>query len=449
MSRLSREKKREQEHQAAPAAPAVDVHVPWAEAGACRATVGGVPVVAAPGEELHHAVLRQLHRIALAAGRPVLATVHDERIGYVVPLQVHPDGSSRYTGEPVRTGPAPAERTGPAPAEPAGDAGPAASGRPRAPHPSGPAAPHPAHESGADRDTHVFRTPAQRTESTPTFRMGAAGRSQPPGEGPRAVPPRPAPETQPAGDAVPTFPLRAVPEPQPLGEAVPTFPLRAVPGTAVPGSAVTAPTGAFGPPPVMGGKPHPETPAPPRSDTDPRPTPPRGFDAVAEAILGDAPADEEPSGPALLAEPIARIGEAVRAGRIDAAAALAEQTAGEASATLPPDHPELLGLLELTAYIAYLAADPVRSFRLSLDVVRVHRRLGDAEAAYGNVQSAATSWRAVREPSLGLEMGRELIGLWTELVGEGGPAAEDMEELESARARMGRLTDRAKRTAGN
>ena len=68
-------------------------------------------------------------------------------------------------------------------------------------------------------------------------------------------------------------------------------------------------------------------------------------------------------------------------------------------------------------------------------------------AAYGNVQSAASAWRAVRDPQQGLDLGRELIGLWTELTAEDGPAAEDIEQLESARARMGRLTERARKSA--
>ncbi|MBX9365736.1 tetratricopeptide repeat protein, partial [Streptomyces sp. WAC04114] len=177
------------------------------------------------------------------------------------------------------------------------------------------------------------------------------------------------------------------------------------------------------------------------------PTPPRGFDAVAEAVLGDEPltAPGDPAAPALLAEPVARINEAVKEGRIEAAAGLAEQTVAQASGTLGPEHPEVLRLRELTAYIAYLAGDPLRACRLSLDLAGARRRAGDAEAAYGNVESAATAWRAVRDPALGLELGRDLIGLWTELAAEDGPAAEEVEQLESARARMGRLTERAAR----
>jgi hypothetical protein len=179
------------------------------------------------------------------------------------------------------------------------------------------------------------------------------------------------------------------------------------------------------------------------AEADAKPTPVRGFDAVAEAMLGDEPIGA-PGAPVLLAEPIARINEAVKEGRIDAAAGLAEQTVADASGTLGPEHPEVLRLRELTAYVAYLAGDPLRAFRLSLDLAGAHRRTGDAEAAYGNVQSAATAWRAVRDPAVGLELGRDLIGLWTELAAEEGPAAEEIEQLESARARMGRLTERAR-----
>ena len=164
---------------------------------------------------------------------------------------------------------------------------------------------------------------------------------------------------------------------------------------------------------------------------------------MAEAVLGDEP----PTAPGFLLEPMTGINEAVKAGRIAEAGALAVKTVGEASAVLGSEHGEVLKLRELTAYIAYLGGDPERAFRLSIDLARVHRRLRDAEGAYGNVRSAASAWRAVRDPHKGLEMGRELIGLWTELTAEDGPAADDIEELESARARMGRLTERARDSA--
>ncbi|MDX3118885.1 tetratricopeptide repeat protein, partial [Streptomyces scabiei] len=182
-------------------------------------------------------------------------------------------------------------------------------------------------------------------------------------------------------------------------------------------------------------------------DPDFKPTPARGFDAVAEAVLGDDPRTLHgvDAVPALLGEPMAQINEAVRAGRTDVAAGLAERTVLEASGTLGPEHPEVLRLRELMAYIAYLGGDPLRAFHVSLDLARIRRRAGDAEAAYGNVQSAATAWRAVRDPMQGLNLGTELLGLWTELIAEEGPAADDVEELDSARARMLRLAERARK----
>ena len=399
MARLSREKQRENkraEGRAALVGAPIDVRVP--QSGVVGAWVGGVPVTAAAGEEIQQAVLNHLHRLALAIGHPVHATVHDERIGCVVHLQVDTDGASSFTGEPVGM------------TVPAGESRDVVEGPP--PPPPAPSPPRqPEQQSYGDKPTHVLRTPAE-----------------------------------PARETSPTFVLRALPQPA----------QDRAPGT------VMAPTGEFGPPPPMDAVPqshrepadapasHRSTTGPlllvppdPALDPDPRPTPARGFDAVAEAVLGDEP----PTAPAFLAEPMAQINEAVKAGRTDTAAGLAETTVEEASAALGPEHAEVLRLRELTAYIAYLAGDPTRAFRVSLDLVRIHRRARDAEAAYGNIQSAATAWRAVRDPQQGLNLGRELIGLWTELTAEDGPAADDIERLESARARMGRLTERARKSA--
>ncbi|MFB6843816.1 tetratricopeptide repeat protein [Streptomyces sp. NPDC056373] len=466
MSRLSREKKREHKqaaHAATPAAP-IDVHVPGAGSDvgggtggvSDGASVGGVPVFAAPGEEIQRAVLNRLHHIALATGHPVLATIRDERIGYVVPLQVDPDGSSHFTSEPIATTPPEPIATTPPEPQPARGADAPAPPEPRHDRSGGvipppPEPPEPPRSPG-DSATHVLRpVPDSGRGSAPTFRLRAVS------------------EPQPAEEPVPTFELRGVPEsarPAPEdaapGPAVGPAPedVAPAPGPATPPGTVAPPTGAFGPPPPMDARPLPVPEAQPAprpavvpehaliaADPDPKPTPPRGFDAVAEAVLGDEPltAPGDSTAPALLAEPVVRINEAVKEGRIEEAAGLAEQTLLQASGTLGPEHPEVLRLSELTAYIAYLAGDPLRAFQLSLDVAGAHRRAGDAEAAYGNVESAATAWRAVRDPALGLELGRDLIGLWTELSAEGGPAAEEVEQLESARARMGRLTDRAAR----
>ncbi|MGW5773056.1 tetratricopeptide repeat protein [Streptomyces longwoodensis] len=460
MSRLSREKtnrekKRDQKLAAgSPTAGVVplDVRVPGTGPGGAGATIGGVPVAAADGEETQQAVLRHLHRIALATGHPVLATVHDTRIGYVVPLRVDTDGSSHFTGEPARMAP-----LGEAVAPPVPVATPE-----RAP------APAPAH-SPAPEPAPVAEHPAV---------PGHPAVAEHPAASDHSVTPGPPSSSEPARDK-PTHLLRSVSEP--VRDAAPTFRLRAVPeaqdAAPAPGT-VTPPTGVFGPPPAMDSSPEhatavPTDPAQPpapvaapvspatrdlglelgpalvEADPEPQHTPARGFDAVAEAVLGEDPRTVTGTDgtPAVLAEPTARINEAVREGRIDAAAQLAERTVAEASSVLGPAHPEVLRLRELGAYIAYLSGDALRAFHVSLELAGVHRRAGDAEAAYGNVQSAAAAWRAVRDPFQGLNLGTELIGLWTELAAEDGPAAEDAEELESARARMLRLAQRA-RTAG-
>ncbi|KYK16812.1 MULTISPECIES: hypothetical protein [Streptomyces] len=441
MSRLGRDRQRGREDAERPPGPAaapIDVRVPAdasAGSGASSASVDGALVVAAPGEEIQNAVLDRLHRLAVAAGHPVHATIHDERIGCSVPLRIDPDGSSHLAGDPTPAAPVRQDRAT-APTTPVRQ----------------------------DRATHVLRAVEPARDGTPTFRLSPVAE------------PRPTPV---AGDSAPTFTLRTLPG--------------AAPGTVAP------PTGEFGPPPRMddgtanddvvnegsgsgggaaagaadtsaetsegerrdeaatgttaGGTPAARRPLLVVPDTDPdpdpkrTPTPARGFDAVAEAVLGDGPvtAPGDATAPALLAEPTGRINEAVKEGRTQEAARLAEQTVTDASGPLGPEHPEVLRLRELTAYIAYLSGDPGRAFRLSLELARIHRRAGDAEAAYGNVQSAATAWRAVRDPARGLELGRDLVDLWDELAAEDGPAAEDAEELEAARTRMGRLTERAAR----
>ncbi|MEU9975846.1 tetratricopeptide repeat protein [Streptomyces sp. NPDC051014] len=431
MSRLSRETKREAQQTDRSAEP-VEVRV---TGGA--ATVDGVPLFPAPGEEPQQAVLNHLQRLALAAGRPALATVHDSRIGYVVRLQVNPDGSSSFTGEPVRMAvpgaadpaPEPVRRPGRdrsahalhAVAEPEPEAAdPAPAHRP-------PAAPAPRLLGTVQPPTGVFGPPPVMDGSSAPTAAPAPVPAVVPAPAPAVVPapaPAPAPAVVPAPVVVPAQALtgsRPVPRDEGTGP-------RVEPVTAPPAPLVE---------PVGGGV----------FDPDPRHTPARGFDAVAEEVLGDEPVTVTAEGAALLTEPVSRINEAVRAGRIEAAADLAERTVAEAGATLGESHTEVLHLRELTAYIAYLAGDPLRAFHLSLDLARQHRRVGDGEGAYGNVRSAATAWRAVRDPEHGLRLGRDLIDLWAQLTTEDGPAAGEPEELESARARMARLTERARRAA--
>ncbi|MFD8374335.1 hypothetical protein ACFV2Z_26765 [Streptomyces sp. NPDC059688] len=391
MSRLSFEKKRAQQPAAHPAVVAVRVF------GAGSASVGGASVVAAPGEQIQQAVLNHLQRLAISLGTPIRASVHDDSAGCVVPLEVSADGSSRVAGEPVRL----ARRKEPAASE---------------------------------------RTPARQplppgTVLAPTGQFGPAPVMD-------AAPPV-LDEAPPVVDAVPLAVAAA-----PVAEVVPPVPDLPTPVLDLPApvmdvSAVLAgePVARTDTPRTRSVEPEPEIPSAPTH------TPPRGFDAVAEEVLGDGPLTETAEGAELLTEPMTRINEAVRAGDIDTAAELADRTVTEASTVLGPHHTEVLHLRELNAYIAYLAGDPVRAFSQSLDLARLRRDAGDAEAAYGNVQSAATAWRAVRDPEEGLRLGRDLIELWTDLGAEPGPAADDPRPLDSARARMVRLTDRAARAA--
>ncbi|MDI5911795.1 hypothetical protein QDK90_44060, partial [Streptomyces sp. 12257] len=222
MSRLSREKKRDQQRGTTP----IDVRVPLTGESA---TVAGTPVTAPPGEDLHQTVLTHLHHLALTGGHPVHATIHDARIGYVVPLEVTTDGSSRFTAEPVRM---------------ASPEGPPSAG-------------------------------GEEAAETPWPSAGAAPDEEPP-QLPRSL-------DEPTRDPAPTFRLRNVPEPQPAdAEPSPTqvlrqlpHPRRADPAPAQPPGTVAPPMGEFGPPPVMDASPTP--PPAPLSPTDfaytPRPLP--------------------------------------------------------------------------------------------------------------------------------------------------------------------------------
>ncbi|WP_328749601.1 hypothetical protein OHT57_29655 [Streptomyces sp. NBC_00285] len=536
MSRLSRDKKLDDQRGATP----IDVRVPVTGEAA---TVAGTPVAAPPGEDLHQTVLTHLHRLAVTAGRPVNALIHDARIGWVVPLEVTTDGSSRFTAEPVRMaptegtgseprtmGPSVDERQGPRATGPSADErqGPGEAAHERnepsptvgsgAPEPTGlvPRTSWPPAGGPAEPDRHVPLLPPEESgqDPAPTFRMRklpAGG----PAESDQHVPLLPPEES--AQDPAPTFRMRTLPAAQPADAgASPTHVLRQLPEPQAPGTAV-APTGEFGPPPVMDVRPSstpeplppadavpapgplpsagpapkaapawsvadptplplPTEPGPapalrplppagfadvpqplpsaqptPRpglfldpgpllDDPDPKPTPVRGFDAVAEAVLGEGLVVDE----AVLVEPVARISEAVQEGRTEAAAELAERTVTQASDSLGGEHPDVLRVRELAAYIAYLGGEPIRAAEISLDLAAIQHRTGDAEAAYGNVQSAATAWKAVRDPLQGLALGRELLTLWTDMAAGEGPAADDRGKLESARARMLRLAERAR-----
>ncbi|MEW2315773.1 hypothetical protein [Streptomyces bauhiniae] len=351
MSRLSFEKRR--------ADRPVQVRV-----SATGASVAGEPVLRTPGDDIHDAVLNHLRDLATSHGAPILATIHDDAAGCLVPLEISPDGTTRMTGEPTRL--------------------PAAPGTVQPPR--GVFGPPPV-MGGAEGEPIPERKP-RAASGTVNFKK------------PKAV----------SG-------YKAALEPGPeLGLGA-----KATPGS--------------GPELVLGPKPTPEA--------DPEPIPPSRFDAIAEEMLAEVPVGETADGAEVWTAALARVGDAVRDGEVERAAELASRAVAKASGALGPRHPEVLHLRELCAYIAYLTGDPARAFDLSLDLARKRAESGDPAAAYSNVRSAATAWRAVGDAEQALRMGRELIDVWTALAARPGPAASDPRPLESAHTRMTRLTARA------
>ncbi|MET8691965.1 hypothetical protein ABZV65_05405 [Streptomyces bauhiniae] len=275
--------------------------------------------------------------------------------------------------------------------------------------------------------------------SGPDSVLGAAAASGPAPE--FALVAKPAPASGPdsvlgvtaASGPAPEFALVAKPAPGPAPDS-------ALGATAALGPAAELALGARPAPTpspelVLGPKPTPEA--------DPEPIPPSRFDAIAEEMLAEAPVGETADGAEVWTAALARVGDAVRDGEVERAAELASRAVAKASGALGPRHPEVLHLRELCAYIAYLTGDPARAFDLSLDLARKRAESGDPSAAYSNVRSAATAWRAVGDAEQALRMGRELIDVWTALAAKPGPAASDPRPLESAHTRMTRLTARA------
>ncbi|MEU6505317.1 tetratricopeptide repeat protein [Streptomyces sp. NPDC046942] len=474
MSRLSFEKKRAQQPAAHPAVVPVRVF------DADGASVGGTSVTPAPGEKIQQAVLNHLQRLAISLGAPIRATIQDDRAGLMVPLEVSADGSSRVAGEPVRVAPPgkPTSGAGAAQREEQGMVGVASRGEADAAAPESVAGGASAEGVAGGASVRERGAMSAGTVQMPTGQFGpppvmspapaaipapaaspapAAGTDIPGSEAPKSDAPKSdAPGTDAPGTDVPTIgatkaviPKSEAPKPEaPKSEAAKPEAAKseaakseAAKSEATKADAPKTGFALLGVPGMSLGE------ADEPIGSGPVHTPARGFDAVAEEVLGDGPVTETAEGAELLTEPMTRINEAVRAGRIEAAAELAERTVAEAATVLGPGHAEVLHLCELSAYIAYLGGEPVRACRQSLDLARLRRQARDTEAAYGNMQSAATAWRAVRDPEEGLRLGRDLIELWTDLSAEPGPAADDPRPLESARARMVRLTDRAARAA--
>ncbi|MFD4739884.1 hypothetical protein ACFWNR_20480 [Streptomyces virginiae] len=193
MSLFSRRGRRPEPTQRPGSAEPVHVEVYVTADG--RAEVAGRPVVAGVGEPLQDAVLDYLHRQVLSHGAPVLANVRDERIGWITPIQVSADGSSRFTAGPV-----PLPEAVPVP--------PAAS---RAPVPLPAPVPAPPAVAEVPEPTP---TPAAAVVEEPPAPRPVAPVEPAPVAGPAAVP-APVQEPEPVAIPEPAPELVAAPEPVP------------------------------------------------------------------------------------------------------------------------------------------------------------------------------------------------------------------------------------------
>ncbi|MGW7277386.1 tetratricopeptide repeat protein [Streptomyces sp. NPDC054844] len=347
------------------------------------AEVGGMPVVVDEGEQPQEAVLNYLHRLALATGHAVRAAVCDERIRYVTAIQVHLDGSSQFTSPPAPLTSAPLSTAH----------------LPKVWGEAAPAADVPGPQGGPPGRQSAVRAPA------PGGAVEATTRREPElGERPAApAPPGSGPESPASESATQVLYARRVPP------AAPVPPAKSV------------------------------LPAAPVTPESPTLTLARGAASAAGTK------EVSPAGPSLLAEPVARINEALGGGRIEFAATLAQQSVADASARFGHEHSEVLRLRELDAYVAYRANDGSRAFRASMEVARAWWRTKDPQALQ-NVLNAAAAWRLVADPAQGLLLGEELIDLWAEIVTEL-PGSDDG-HLAGVRTRMDRLAQRAGRSAG-
>ncbi|MFI0817285.1 hypothetical protein ACH4TX_12370 [Streptomyces sp. NPDC021098] len=345
------------EHQ--PALTPFDVQI--TESGIC--TIGGLPVVPGDNEALHDSVLNHLHRLAMATGHPVRATVHDGRSGYITPIEVLTDGSSQLVGEPELV--------------PRSDASaaPAASG-------SAPARP-------------VVQEP-----------IGPAGQGDWLTKG--GTPDAPEAQGEPGTEVSPGFPADL---PPPL-----------------PHTRITSP--AEEPPPALPreqGEERRPWPGPESSEGEAAP-------GAGETVPGDVPP--------VVADAVTRINQALQRGHIEFAAMTGQHSLASAVQQFGPDHHHVLELQELCAHIAYVAGDVDRSMATALDVARTRQRLGDPRA-YESLMRAAAVWPAVREPRQALELGRDLVAVWSALARQGGRAAAEIGRLDAAKRRMVRLAQRA------
>ncbi len=410
------------------------------------AEIDGTPLVPAPGESVHDAVLDRLQRHAQERAAAVRATVNDgPDTGHFL-LEISPDGSSRLldasTPEP------PAASVPPQSPEPSQVPGPPQSPEPsqipgppqtpeltQVPGPSQPSAP-----SDAPAAPHLAQppTPAEFTNpaeppSAPAMSLSGSAEVSVPGPAvsasgaaesaeDRAVPPS-GPGESVSGSAVPPSDPAGVPASGPAapasGPAPWPAPLTSALSAAVTRARATAASHAVPAPDVT--TPAPQAPLASMAPEVPTPAPPAA--APVGGLAGD------------VAERIGRINAEAAAGRLDEAYADATTLRESLAETVGADHPHAVEARALEAYLAHLCGDHREATVLALGVARIRCVNGD-ERAPSDVARAAAAWQHIEDDRAAAVHGTELLHMWDTLRDLGTLTAGQAELAERTREQV-------------
>lgn len=119
-----------------------------------------------------------------------------------------------------------------------------------------------------------------------------------------------------------------------------------------------------------------------------------------------------------LADAIADIHLSIRSGDLTHAAELAAELRHIIGSRHGRDHPFIVEIMGLQAYVARLRGDHAVSTGVFMDLAEVRYRQGQPEAAEEAVQ-ATTAWMMLGTSSVAVDYGRKLIALWEGLIREG------------------------------
>ncbi|WP_431986241.1 hypothetical protein [Streptomyces griseoflavus] len=407
------------------------------------AEIDGTPLVPAPGESVHDAVLDRLQRHAQERAAAVRATVNDgPDTGHFL-LEISPDGSSRLLDASTPEPPAPSVP----PQSPEPSQVPEPSQTPellQIPGPSQPSAP-----SDAPAAPHLAQppTPAEPTnpaEPPSAPAMSLSGPAEVSVSGPavsgsgaaesaedRAVPPS-GPGESVSGSAVPPSDPAGVPaagpapRPAPLTSALSAAVTRAratAASHAVPAPDVTIPAPQPAPASMAPDVTTPAPQAPPASMAPEVPTPAPPAAAPVGGLAGD------------VAERIGRINAEAAAGRLDEAYADATTLRESLAETVGADHPHAVEARALEAYLAHLCGDHREATVLALGVARIRCVNGD-ERAPSDVARAAAAWQHIEDDRAAAVHGTELLHMWDTLRDLGTLTAGQAELAERTREQV-------------